>query len=191
MKQAQTGSKDTKSAVTASSFETIFKTLYKELFGYACTLIKHEPAAEGIVQQVFLNLWSNRDTLVIDISIKAYLYKSVYNYCLNYLKHQQVRSAHEKYIAKQLPVHAVNTEGKVLGEELRSHILEALNALPEQCGIVFRMSRFEGLKYQEIADKLGLSVKTIEVQMGKALRLMRARLAEYLSITIGIVMLTG
>ena len=172
------------SVVTASAFETIFKTYYKGLFGYACTLIRNESAAEGIIQQVFLKLWERKDELSIDVSAKAYLYKSVYNHCLNYIKHQQIRSVHEKHVAKQPLKFAENAEGKVLGKELQQHIQNALDELPEQCGIIFRLSRFEELKYQEIAARLGLSVKTVEAQMGKALRILRVKLSEYLPLAM-------
>jgi RNA polymerase sigma-70 factor, ECF subfamily len=175
--------------VTASAFETIFKTYYKGLYGYACTLIRNEPAAEGIVQQVFLKLWEKKEELSIDVSAKAYLYKSVYNHCLNYIKHQQVKSVHEKYMAKQPVRFAENAEGSVLGKELQQHIQNALDDLPEQCGIIFRMSRFEELKYQEIALRLGLSVKTVEAQMGKALRILRTKLSEYLPLAMVIYLL--
>lgn len=177
-------------AVTASSFETIFKTYYKGLLGYAYTFVKSESVAEGIVQQVFLKLWEKRNTLSIDVSVKAYLYKSIYNHCLNYLKHQQIKSVHEKYVSKQPVSLAENAEGKVLSSELQKQIQSALNELPEQCGAVFKMNRFDGLKYQEIADMLGISVKTVEAHMGKALRIMRAKLAEYLPATIIFFLLT-
>ncbi|MBX2921195.1 MAG: RNA polymerase sigma-70 factor [Chitinophagaceae bacterium] len=183
MERIKTDSADIVTTVTTSSFETIFKKFYEELYRYAYTLIKNEFAAEGIVQQVFLKLWEKKDELSIGISAKAYLYKSIYNHCLNYIKHQQIKSVHEKYITRQPPSFAENAEHKILGKELQEHIRVALDDLPEQCGIIFRLSRFEGLKYQEIALQLGLSVKTIEAQMGKALRLLRLKLAAYLPAT--------
>ncbi|MGN6438977.1 MAG: RNA polymerase sigma-70 factor [Agriterribacter sp.] len=190
MEQITTGTTTIVTTLTASSFEAIFTSFYGGLHGYACTLIRNEAAAEGIVQQVFLKLWEKRNSLSIDISVKAYLYKSVYNHCLNYIKHRQIQSVHEKYMAKQPVSLAEASESKVLGKELREHIRAAIEDLPEQCGIIFKMSRFEELKYQEIASKLGLSIKTVEAQMGKALRLMRLRLAEYLPITIVLWLLT-
>ncbi|MGN6492372.1 MAG: RNA polymerase sigma-70 factor [Agriterribacter sp.] len=191
MEQITTGTTTIVTTLTASSFEAIFTSFYGGLHGYACTLIRNEAAAEGIVQQVFLKLWEKRSSLSIDISVKAYLYKSVYNHCLNYIKHRQIQSVHEKYIAKQPVSLAEASESKVLGKELREHIKAAIEDLPEQCGIIFKMSRFEDLKYQEIASKLGISIKTVEAQMGKALRLMRLRLAEYLPITIVLWVLTA
>lgn len=191
MERTKAGTAGILTTVTASSFETIFKTFYKGLHQYAFTLIKNESAAEGIVQQVFLKLWEKKDELLIDVSVKSYLYKSVYNHCLNFIKHQQVKLVHEKYVTKQPLSLAEGAEGKVLGKELQSHIQAALNELPPQCGAIFRMSRFEGLKYQEIADQLGISVKTVEAQMGKALRLLRVKLSEYLPITLVLYLLTS
>jgi RNA polymerase sigma-70 factor (ECF subfamily) len=77
-----------------------------------------------------------------------------------------------------------NTSGKVLMRELKEKIQAAMNELPEQCRTIFQMSRFEGMKYQEIADEMGLSVKTVENQMGKALKLMRIKLVEFLPLVI-------
>lgn len=191
MEQIKTGTTTIITALTASSFETIFKSLYGGLHSYACTLIRNDAAAEGIVQQVFLKMWEKRESLSIEISVKAYLYKSVYNHCLNYIKHRQIKSVHEKYMAKQPVSLADASESKVLSKELQERIRAAIEDLPEQCGIIFKMSRFEGLKYQEIAQKLELSVKTVEAQMGKALRLMRLRLAEYLPLTIVLYLLSA
>ena len=177
-------------AVTASSFEQIFKEYFKALYHYACTLIKNEANAEEIVQQVFVRLWEKRTELSFDVSVKAYLYKSVYHHCLNYLKHQQVKSSHVKYVETQPLAFEENASGKILSKELQAHIQAALNDLPGQCGKIFQMSRLEGLKYHEIAQHTNLSVKTIEAQMGKALRLMRARLAEYLPMIIVMYIIT-
>ncbi|MBX3256477.1 MAG: RNA polymerase sigma-70 factor [Chitinophagaceae bacterium] len=191
MEQIRTERTDTLTVVTTASFEAIFKVFYKGLYRYACTLIKNEFAAEGIVQQVFLRLWEKKEDLSPGISAKAYLYKSVYHHCLNYIKHQQIRSVHAKYMTGLPPSFSENAEGKILGKELQEHIQAALSDLPEQCGVIFRMSRFEGLKYQEIAHKLGLSVKTIEAQMGKALKLLRLKLAAYLPAVIVWCLLTS
>lgn len=167
-------------AITTSSFESIFKLYYKALCQYAFSLVKSREDAEEIVQQVFFKIWEQREIVMIELSAKAYLYRSVYNHCLNHLKHVSVQQTHQKYL-NSLPVPlAANTETRVLGRELGHLIKTALAELPEQCGLIFRLSRYEGLKYGEIAQKLGLSVKTVEAQMGKALRLMRLKLVEYL-----------
>ena len=167
-----------------AAFEQLFKTHFRGLHAYAITLLKDEIAGEEIVQNVFFKFWERRSQLVIETSPKAYLYKAVYHDCLNYIKHQKVKSAHAMHVVRQSNDRVENASGKVLQGELKEKIHQAMNELPEQCRTIFQMSRFEGLKYQEIADEMGLSVKTIENQMGKALKLMRQKLVEFLPIFI-------
>ncbi len=167
-----------------TNFEQLFKEHFKGLYAYAITIIKDEMMAEEIVQQVFCKIWEKREQLEIHTSAKAYLYKTVYHDSLNYLKHKKVMAAYAMHAIRQSDKETENASGKVLAGELNEHIRTALNELPEQCRTIFQMSRFEGLKYQEIADELSLSVKTIENQMGKALKLMRIKLAEFLPLFI-------
>ena len=162
------------------SFERIFTSHFKKLYAYAFTIVKEEVTAEEMVQNVFLKIWEKK-AMINDVhtSLTAYLYKSVYHESLNHLKHQKVRSAYTMHAARQKN-DVENTSSKVQLSELQERIDAALKDLPEQCRTIFQMSRFEELKYQEIADRLGLSVKTIENQMGKALRILRIKLADYL-----------
>jgi RNA polymerase sigma-70 factor (ECF subfamily) len=139
---------------------------------------------EEIVQNVFYKLWEKRELIEIELSPRAYLYKAVYHDCLNHLKHKKVRSAHAMHVVRHSSDRVENTSGKVLQSELQTHIHAAMNELPEQCRTIFHMSRFEGLKYQEIADAMGLSVKTIENQMGKALRILRQKLVDFLPLLL-------
>ncbi len=161
-------------------FETLFRSHFRGLTVYACTFLKDDVMAEEMVQQVFCRIWEKQEDLRIHTSLKAYLYKSVYHECLNYLKHKRVMAQYASYAVKNLETSTDNAAGKLMAGELREKIREAMNGLPEQCRLIFQLSRFEGLKYQEIADELRLSVKTVENQMGKALRLMRSRLIDYL-----------
>jgi len=167
-----------------AAFEQLFKTHFRGLHAYAITILKEEMMGEEIVQNVFFKVWEKRQLLEIETSPKAYLYKAVYHDCLNYLKHKKVRSAHAMHVVRQSNDQVENASGKLLQGELKEHIHNAMNELPEQCRSIFQMSRFEGLKYQEIADEMGLSVKTIENQMGKALKLLRIKLAEFLPLFI-------
>lgn len=162
-----------------TSFEFLFKTHFKALHAYAYTILQESDTAEEMVQNVFCKLWEKRDTTFLNQSAKAYLYRSVHNECLNHLKHQKVKSKYQSHAARNsntMENAGANTEHK----ELQMHLLNALNDLPEQCRTIFQMSRFEELKYREIADKMGLSVKTIENQMGKALRILRYKLVDFL-----------
>jgi RNA polymerase sigma-70 factor, ECF subfamily len=164
----------------AVAFEQLFKMHFRGLHAYAYTILKDDLVAEDIVQNVFFKVWEKRELLEIESSHKAYLYKAVYHDCLNYLKHKKVKAVHAMHVVRQSNDKVENTSGKVLMTELKQRIQAALNELPEQCRTIFQMSRFEGLKYQEIADEMGLSVKTIENQMGKALKLLRIKLVEFL-----------
>ena len=134
--------------------------------------------AEDLVQQSFVKLWEQRATFQVQWSVKAYLYKMVHNRCLNRLRDAQTREKYKVYNAAQLEQGYENDPGAA--SELNERILQALDTLPTECRRIFELSRFEELKYREIADQLGISIKTVETQMGKALRLMRTELADYL-----------
>jgi RNA polymerase sigma-70 factor, ECF subfamily len=162
------------------SFETEFHAHYKALVVYATTILKEQAEAEDMVQQVFISLWEKRNNINIHTSLRALLYKSVYNACLNRIKQLNVRKNYAKEI--MITSETASTSEQLQHKELQLKIETALQQLPEQCAKIFKMSRFEQLKYQEIADQLGLSIKTIENQMGKALKIMREQLKEYLPI---------
>lgn len=181
-----------RNAISEQEFEQVFKSHFKALHAYACTILKEEAMAEEVVQQVFFKLWEKKDQVEITQSLKAYLYRSVYNECLNYLKHQKVKQTHKSHTVYTTQEGAENVSGRLQAKELEGKIAEALNQLPEQCRTIFQMSRFEELKYREIADRLNLSVKTIENQMGKALKIMRMQLIEYLpSLIIALISAAG
>lgn len=160
-------------------FEQLFRSHFKALHAYAFTIIREEVTAEEMVQNVFCRLWENRGRIEINQSAKAYLYRSVYNESLNYLKHQKVKEAYQRHAVRNADQEESPAQ-KNAHQELQQNLSKAMNELPEQCRTIFQMSRFEELKYREIAEALGLSVKTIEHQMGKALRILRIKLADFL-----------
>jgi len=170
-------------AGNAVVFERVFKSEFKNLYSYACSILKDEAAAEEMVQQVFYKLWEKRGTIQELQSVTAYLYRSVHNECLNYLKHAKVKSAHQAYAA-YTSKEADLPPDQVTLKELQNQIDSAIQELPEQCRAVFQMSRYEDLKYKDIADRMGISVKTVENQMGKALRTLRTKLAEFLPVVV-------
>lgn len=168
-----------------AEFEIIFRQYYEGLCRYARTWIQDSDESEEIVQNVFVKLWEKRDKIQIDTSLKSYLYKSVYHASLNLIKHKKVKEEYlhmndrqEKH-SEILSNHAI--------KELEGRIEKALLELPEQCRLIFSMSRFQELKYREIADILNISVKTVENQMGKALKLMRHNLADFLGLLLIII----
>ena len=163
-----------------TAFEQVFKTHFKRLHAYAFTILRDEVEAEEMVQQVFFKLWERNENLTLTGSVSAYLYRAVHNESLNYLKHQKVRSNHQLHVAYSMKNEVEHPAKKVMAGELEKKIHTALNELPEQCRTIFQMSRFDELKYREIADRLGISVKTVENQMGKALKLLREKLVDFL-----------
>lgn len=166
------------------AFEQVFKTHFKSLHAYAFTILKDEAEAEEMVQQVFFKLWERSENLSISGSVTAYLYRAVHNECLNYLKHLKVRSNYHLHVAYSMKNQSDNAGKKIAADELEKKIHTAMNELPEQCRTIFQLSRFEEMKYREIADKLDISVKTVENQMGKALKLLRQKLVDFLSLLI-------
>lgn len=172
------------SADGGQEFERLFKEHFKSLYAYAFTILKNEAVAEETVQNVFYKIWEKKVPGTIQTSLKAYLYKAVYHESLNYLKHKKVRAQYQLHVMHEQKNHTDQASRKIMMKELEERLRDALNALPQQCRTIFQMSRFDGLKYQEIAEQLGISVKTVENQMGKALKLLRVRLIEYLPILI-------
>ena len=166
------------------AFEQVFKSHFKALHAYALTILKDQEAAEEIVQSLFLRLWEKKESLGIQNSLKAYLYRSVYNDSLNYLKHQKVKQKYQNHMVYRMKNETDNAANRVQLSELETQLQKALTQLPEQCRTIFQLSRFEELKYQEIADRLHLSVKTVENQMGKALKLLRLKLVDFLPLVL-------
>ncbi|MGY0034509.1 RNA polymerase sigma-70 factor [Pedobacter sp. NJ-S-72] len=166
-----------------TAFEQLFKAHYKALHIYVNTMIRDDEMAEEIVQNRFMKFWENRALLNIETSVKAYLYKCVHNDTLNFLKHEKVKTRYQNFTlhtsqASEPASHRIELN------ELESRVHRAMEDLPEQCRLIFHMSRFEELKYREIADQLGLSIKTVESQMGKALRILRLKLVDFLALII-------
>lgn len=166
------------------AFEKLFRTHYKPLCTYAWSFLNEKDESEEVVQSVFIRVWDKRNTLFIETSFQAYLYRMVRNACLNVIKHARVKKEHVKHeMAGGETMHEGVTQS-LIASELEGRIAEALKKLPEQCRIVFQLSRFEELKYAEIAEQLDISVKTVENHMGKALKLMRVYLKEYLPLFV-------
>lgn len=133
--------------------------------------------AKGIVHEVFVAVWEKYDDLAIDLNYKSYLYTAVRNRCLNKIRDQK------KFVLLDPLVHDdVTDDDELQTQELEIAIAHAVDSLPEKCREVFEKSRIEGLKYAQIAKEMNISVKTVEAQMSKALRVLRKHLAEFLSI---------
>lgn len=168
---------------TEASFEHVFKMHFNALHAYANTILKDDIVAEETVQNVFCKLWEKKNELSINQSVSAYLYRSVHNESLNYLKHLKVRGEYQSYALKNTN-HTNNISERINLKDFEAKLAKTLNELPEQCRTIFQLSRFEELKYHQIAAKLDISVKTVESQMSKALKILRSKLSEFIPILI-------
>ena len=164
-----------------NAFEVLFRSHYRPLCAFAMQYVKDGDKAEDLVQDLFFRLWMDREKTKVTTSLKAYLFQAVRNRCLNAVKVQgRVRSLNEE--ADDGIDEDVRTEEE--HSERAARVNAAIELLPEERRRVFKMSRHEGLKYQEIAERLGISVKTVENQMGKALKTLREELADLMPVTI-------
>lgn len=163
-----------------SAFDALFRSLYAPLCRYATGLTGGDAdVAEDLVQQAFVKLWERRATLEVQFSLRAYLYKMVHHRALNRMRAHRTRERYQSEMMRN-PFNIYHLPDPDLSEQLH----KALDTLPPQCRQIFELSRFEELKYREIADHLELSIKTVETQMGKALRLMRQHLADFLALIL-------
>lgn len=159
-----------------SAFERIYRSYVKELCSFAAYYVKSFDAAEDIVQNVFLILWERRDTLRIDGSLKTYLFTSVRNLSLNFLKHQTIhRDSIDVYSKLFTP--PTDTPHEIAVQQESDVLLTlAIEKIPERCRIVFILSRYFNMKYAEIAKILEISVKTVDAHMVKAVKSLRSTL---------------
>ncbi|HUX56695.1 MAG TPA: RNA polymerase sigma-70 factor [Bacteroidales bacterium] len=159
-------------------FESLFRSSYVSLVRYAKTLIKDHDTAEEIVQELFFRFWQDKEKIKIESSLNGYLFRSVHNRCLHYIEHNKVVERHAKDLSHQKYESPESPSDILHYKELQAKIARILDRLPERCGKIFYMNRFEGLKYTEIAEKLSVSVKTVESNMGRALKEFRKELTE-------------
>lgn len=145
-----------------------------------------EDDAREVVQKVFISLWEKRGEIDLSTSLKSYLFTSVHNRSLNVIRDRK------KFSSEEVPELAGewDVSAQIESMELEEKINEALESLPEKCRQIFELNRFDGLKYSEIATQLGLSIKTVENQISKALRILREKLMKYMTLLLWLVMHT-
>lgn len=171
--------------------ESLFREHFVSLCRFAHLYVKDFESAREIVQDAFVALWEKRSAIDPGKNIPAYLSTTVRNRCLNHLRD------HKKFSDRLLslenpPADCMDyTRDRLVEAELKQHIDAAISDLPEKCREIFLLNRHDHLKYQEIADKLHISVKTVETQMSRALQHLRSRLAEFLTILLWIIINAG
>jgi len=163
------------------AFEQVFRKYYQALCSFAIVYVKDQDLVEEMVQDVFYHFWEKREKVKIESSLKSYLYSMVRNRCLQYLRREKI----SQRVMTQVKVDYELTETPDPASvyrmaEMNKTFQEALEELPERTRKVFEMSRFEGKKYKEIAQLLSISIKTVEANMGKALKHFRLRMHDYL-----------
>ena len=161
------------------AIELLFEEYYGDLCRSAYRILPDQHLVEDLVQEVFYELWRRRRRLRIKSSLKAYLRRATRNKTLNYLRDHR-RVYFEPADAQPLPGNLSGALRQLEAAELQELIDQAIDRLPERCRLVFVLSRFEDMTYHEIAEQLEISVKTVENQVSKALRLLRQALAPYL-----------
>ena len=165
-----------------SVFDEIFRAYYEELVGFCLRYIPDQDMACEIVQDMFVKMWIRREDLFVTTSLKAYLYKATRNHALNYLNQLKIQDKYKSYVGFQTIEGGNSPLDKLQESDLEEEIKRAVLSLPERRRKVFEMSRHEGLKNKQIAEKLNISVKTVENQMTKALEFLRNSLKDHLPV---------
>ncbi len=162
-----------------AAFDTIFRTWYAPLVRVATYLLHDQGIAEEVVQDVLLEVWRRRETLAFEQEPRRYLMRATRNRALNHVRHQAVAARAAALDDREL-AHAADAPGVVDAKELEVAIVQAVATLPERCRAVFELSRRHNMSYAQIAEALDIAPKTVENQMGKALRILRAALAPWM-----------
>lgn len=165
----------------------MFLLYFDKLYYFAKSYLEDDQEAKEITQNVFFKFWQKRASLKIDSNLNAYLFKMIKNDCLDYFKHQKVKENYQNNIQNQRASlnHASLQDHpslKLIETELEERVNQILDQLPPRCKQIFIKSRFEGLRYKEIAHEMDISVKTVENQISKALRFFRRELQDYMGL---------
>jgi RNA polymerase sigma-70 factor (family 1) len=175
---------------SAKGYELLFKYYYEPLCSHAVRFVYNKQVAEDIVADVFFTIWNKQLHDHISISFRAYLFTSVRNKCLTYLKWELDKEKSEDLDEDSISS-ALLPDRIMELDELYLHLEKAINSFPPQCQKVFLMSRFEGKSYQEIASSLGISSKAVEAHISKALGLLRKAIHHLLVSAVSILELVS
>jgi len=160
------------------AFNALFRKYYSAMCLFANQFLHDRELAEEIVQEMFVKIWEKRTILNIETSVKQYLFRSVRNHCLNQIQHEKIKKQYANKVLESAH-REINTEQYYLEVDLIRRIEKSIESLPPKRKEIFKLSREQGLKYKEIADDLGISIKTVEAQMGLALKYLRDDLRDF------------
>ena len=166
-------------------FSEVYVKYYCKLLRFASEFVNDVQEAENLVQDAFLGLWKSKDELERINNMNAYMFRLVRNRCLDCLKHKANEQEYAKGVMQTVDyrlsaLDSFNETGIFMGD-LEKDVAEAIESLPPRCREVFVMSRYQGKKYREIAEAMGISENTVEIQMGIAIKRMKASLAQYIA----------
>lgn len=164
-----------------SAFDELFRKYFKNLTFFAMKMVKDKETAEEVVQDLFVNFWEKRHQLELKVSIKAYLYKAVYNNCIHVSKKEKMFNNDDLVLTNEL---TEDFDNILEQNELEVRIYGLIEQLPTECKRIFKLSRFEELKYKEIAERLQISIKTVETQMSRALKFLKSNMSDYIKLLI-------
>ncbi len=165
--------------------EKLFRQFQPMMISFAHNYVRSGEDAKGIVQEVFMSVWNNREHLRLDGNLKSYLFTATKNKCLNFLEKRKLKtisldtSAGDFAPESRIPANIPDSAEVMEAEELRAVIFDEIHKLPPKCREIFVFSREEGLSYKEISEKLGVSTKTVENQIGIALKRVRKRVESF------------
>jgi RNA polymerase sigma-70 factor, ECF subfamily len=165
-------------------FELVFRAHYAELCDFVHGYVKSRETAADLVHDLFLRLWQLQETETPPPLTRPYLYSAARNRALKHIRHRRLVSRWTEKTMLEKPADQGDTDHHVRSREVTDAIARAVGELPPRCAEIFRMSRYEHLSYKEIAEVLGISVSTVEVQMWRALKALRSSLAPYLAISL-------
>jgi RNA polymerase sigma-70 factor (ECF subfamily) len=163
-----------------TAFRQMFEYYYSDLCIYAKRFIQDLETREDIIQDIFCTVWISRKKIDFSLPVTNYLITSVKHHCLNYLRKHRTDEVDNNIILENIPVYAEDNEGLLMLHELENLFAETLASLPEEYRIAFEMSRLENKSTSEIAEKLGVSIRTVERYRNKAIEILQIQLKDYL-----------
>ncbi len=161
-------------------FAVLFRERYPELCHFVLQFVRSRSVAEELVQDLFLRIWERRQSWEKELPSRSYLYQAARNRALDHLKHERIAERASAYQPDDDEAPTPDVDQRLDADDLRTALHAAIEQLPDRTRQVFILCKGHGLAYAQIAEALGISVKTVETQMGRAFRILRQRLGKFL-----------